>query len=261
MIGETLFDLSDVPRDVSPGIVRASFPDIEVAEQRIQDVLERATQPEIDGGIAWYRNANEMCQEWLDRYPNVQSLAHMVGILAALSPIESWTGNIRKALRLLETGKCYGLGYTVRDATAIYKGTHPDVVLFDEKRNNTKVRSFFRNIYDPDDPEHVTVDRHMIGLLLDDPGAGQTKRIAAADHEWVRDRFQSVAEQTGLVPNELQAITWVTWRRMNGITEAENTGQLLLTFPEHNEGTNGHQREKTAQEVFRAHLLNHLVKA
>ena len=224
---EKLFDASQFEAPyVNPE--RLEFPSDQIAEQRIWSALDKASIIELEAGTSWYFEAHELCLNWLKRY-SVGSETHVAGIIAALSPMKTWSGNIISARKLLETGECRGLGYSVRDAMAIYDGAHPRDILCLDGRNNTKVRSFFENISDPINPDFVTIDRHMIGLLTNDPLAIRNQRwILPRDHVWAKERFQNVADQTDLIPNQVQAITWLVWRRNNGIVDNSTSGQLPL---------------------------------
>jgi len=224
---EALFDMPAVILD-EPRYSKAVFPEIEVAEERILFAYNSATEPERVNGGAWYQDAHDMCEQWVVDY-DMPSLEHVVGIVAALSPRKRWADNVDSARSIMVTGDCGGLGWAKRDAQAIRAGQSPKEVLFHEAKNNTKVQSFFWNILEPQNPDHVTIDRHMISLITDQRWSDRRNRwIRPADHQWARERFQALAVQLGLVPNQLQAITWVVWRRSLGIVEIENTGQMSL---------------------------------
>ncbi len=222
-----LFELSPQPKK------RIVFPGDSIAEDRIRAVLDVATDIEIEKGFNWYQNAHNICVQWLGNYSVLLSLDHAAGILAALSPMQSWQGNIRSAETLLATGNCKGLGYAVTDARQMYEGAHPYQVLYEGGRNNTKVRSFYENIRNPDEVGTVTIDRHMIGLLADDPHILDSQRwISRQHHRWAKERFETVADEINVLPHQAQAIAWITWRRIQGITEAPDTGNQLQLFEE-----------------------------
>lgn len=224
---EVLFDATDFVDH--PPTIPFDFPDETLAEQRILDTYGEARPEELEHGMAWYFQAHEMCINWAGTYRRAKSTEHVAGVVAALSPMSGWKDNIQAAQTLLETGDVKGLGYAVRDAKAILSGVHPRKQLHDPKRNNTKVRSFFENIADPTNPDFVTVDRHMIGMVLDNPHALRQRRwIRPYDHKRIGDHFKMAAKELDVVPSALQAVTWLVWRRKQGRIDVPDANQLTL---------------------------------
>ena len=229
---ETLFIPSPLPEPETVG-GRMVLPADDVAEKQIISMLENATPTEFENGLNWYSAAHQRCITLLGRYAGVKSVEHAAGMVAALSPMQSWKNNVVLAERLMETGHVRGLRWVVEDAMDIFNGAHPDKVLYNPARNNQKVRSFYQNIARPLNPYHVTVDRHVIAMLVDDPGIMNRQNwIRPKAYQWAGDRVRNVAEQVGQVPNQTQAIAWVVWRRMQGMPSApiEHTVQLRLSI-------------------------------
>ena len=168
----------------------------------IMTVLRRATVEDAAEGISWYERAREIAEE-------AGNPSTGAGILSALSPRMPWVRNVqlaRVAFHMPLTGGA--LGASVVKANAIREGADPLMAL----GKGLKTLSFYANILDPSDPWTVTVDTHAIkvaGVNRDSVGKGLYNAIA--------DGYREVAEYVGLLPQQVQAITWTTYRRERGI--------------------------------------------
>jgi len=87
--------------------------------------------------------------------------------------------------------------------------------------NMHKVRNFFNNISDPSDPNAVTIDTHAVaaGLML--PLSGSSKEVlynfggasskstgSKGSYPVYADAYRELAKELGILPRELQSITW-----------------------------------------------------
>lgn len=170
-----------------------------------------------DNIIAAYNAATEdqkaKGKQW---YPVAHDLATMLadgdtrkgaGVIAALSANKSWSENTKIAARALGSGKATGhVKDAILKATRIMNGADPvDVLPMTMKTGN-----FYRCILDPSDPEPVCIDRHAhdvaVGKVFgnDDRGLSSKGRYNA-----LADAYRAAARVLGIVPSELQAITWV----------------------------------------------------
>lgn len=189
---------------------RRPTPAVHVLTRNILAVLDEATPEEVEAGRTWYAEAHALAVE-LDP-SNVRRAA---GIIAVLSPQVSWTRNAIMAREVYVTGTTRGLGDNVRKAEAILAGADPDDVV-----SGQKVSAFYANIADPESSPAVTVDRHAY-----DVARGRRGTDAARD-ELSLPRiygafvaaYERAAHASGLTPLQVQAATWVAWRRIHGIT-------------------------------------------
>lgn len=168
----------------------------------IMTVLRRATVDDAAEGISWYERAYEIAEE-------VGNPSTGAGILSALSPRMPWDRNVKLA-RLAFTIPLTGgaLGASIEKVNLIREGADPTVAL----GKGLKTLSFYQNILDPSDPITVTVDTHAIkvaGINRDSVGKGLYHAIA--------NGYREVADYVGLLPQQVQAITWTTYRREKGI--------------------------------------------
>jgi hypothetical protein len=228
---------------------RKVVPDTDVAIERVIRVFRSAPDIDLIAGMQWYRTANAFCMELAVENPSiVRSVYHAAGIVAALSPQGSWEQNQRLARELVEQDSTKCKEERLQTAREIMQGDNPAEKLFDPKRQNRKVRSFFMNIAFPDWPKipddhllpdhiaelppHVTLDRHAWSMLfwdrtITDVLVAPTKK----QYEWGRCVFVAAAEQLGgILPHELQAVTWVVWRNPKRRIIDPNSLELFPEF-------------------------------
>lgn len=182
---------------------------------RIVEVFQQATEDERRDGINWYREAHSIASK-LDP-ANVERAA---GIIAALSPMMPWDRNIHLAHRTYLDGSASGaLGANVVKANRIFNGEAPLDVL-----SGDKVRNFFQCIAEPSS-DAVCIDRHAfdiaVGKVTNNDSRAQLGRKGVYEtfaKAYVRAaRTLSKLYGTHISPSEVQAVTWVVWRRLKGL--------------------------------------------
>ena len=135
-------------------------------------------------------------------------------LLAALSPSTEIERNHELVDELIRLGDCsHAYGLCIERGRRILAGEPALTVL-----GGRKTRAFYRNLLDPNRPGPVTIDRHAISLLYglklgDTTGLTILNRIGA--YQWAAAIYRTVARRYGVLPHQLQAVTWLTWRRLN----------------------------------------------
>jgi hypothetical protein len=126
------------------------------------------------------------------------------GIIAAMSPMSEWSGNITASRRLAaahaagdRTAPAAGLRQNVDKAWRILSGERPLDVL-----NGPKVRAFYRNILG--DLSAVTVDRWAARAA----GVPDSFVGTRARYDEVADEYRKAAALVELEPAILQAVVW-----------------------------------------------------
>ena len=84
-----------------------------------------------------------------------------------------------------------------------------------------KVRNFFNNISNPNDKNAVTIDTHAVAAALLEPLAGSDEQVAlnlggpktnsigsVGTYAIYADAYRELASELGILPRELQSITW-----------------------------------------------------
>ena len=83
--------------------------------------------------------------------------------------------------------------------------------------NGQKITSFFMDIMGE---FNVTIDGHARNIAYNEKVGLTDDRtnIGIREYRALQDAYQDAAKQIGIMPYQLQAITWCAWRDMHGIT-------------------------------------------
>jgi len=178
-------------------------------------VYNGASARAVREGLSWYLDAHNVSRNLADAYG--LTVSQVAGIIAALSPMNGWENNKRKAAQLLaQNGDGSGCGLTrnVAKAVAIYNGADPADVL-----NGDKVTAFYRTILDPFGDIDPVIDRHAFDIAVGE--RTDEKRRGALSRKGVYGEFANVyreaAKVAGIGSAQMQAVTWVAWREALGI--------------------------------------------
>lgn len=201
---------------------RLLCPDDEVSVERLCLLYDHATQQEIQDGLAWYGAARDFSRSLMDQSPRLHSMEHGAGIVAVLSPQESWAGNQKRAIAFVRGQKVGGKSWCLRSAEQILSGADPFRVLhyfqnengeYVNPRTNYKTQAFYCNIVGRDS-QRVTVDRHGWAMLYGDRQIGSVLlRPSKAQYAWAEQMFHCAAAKYGIPTQDFQAVTWLVWRK------------------------------------------------
>lgn len=196
--------------------------------ENILSVYDMATPEEIREGVVWYAQALAACKRI--SIDNGLPLNTVVGVTAALSPNNKWTRNILNARDMVEA---YLRGDSIESfkvstytkmkekAWSILEcGTASDVEII-EILKGQKIISFFENIMGYDG---CTIDGHARNIAYNER-IGLTgslyigkKEYKILQEEYVKAASMRTTNGRTLKAFEMQAVTWVTWRRIHNIT-------------------------------------------
>jgi hypothetical protein len=185
-------------------------------------VYNAATAEDIREGLAWYQTAHNWCRVMAKGRPHL--IRRNAGIVAALSPMNAWGNNKRKAVEVIsKRGRItvvkgqpngIGLGTNVVKAIAIYNGADPAEVL-----KGDKVLAFYRTSLDPQGDIDPVIDRHAfdiaVGERTDEKRRGALSRKGV--YEAFANAYREAAKVAGIGSAQMQAITWIAWRNLHGI--------------------------------------------
>ena len=195
--------------------------------ENILKIYKLATPEEKRDGVVWYANAYADCSRIaLDLSVPV----HIVtGVVAALSPNNKWERNVVNAHALIE-GHLNGDGIDdIRVSTynaMKRKAWHlleemPDHEGVIDILNGQKIVAFYRNIMGDDT---CTVDGHAKNIyygerhgLTDDKTNVTKKEYKTISDAYVKAGKRVRVNGRSLKAFEIQAITWVVWRRVHNI--------------------------------------------
>lgn len=188
-----------------------TFPSSAILTRNITRVFRSATAEQLSLGLTWYAVALRLATALSTQYG--MPVRHVVGIIAALSPLNSWGSNVSLATRLIDQGGLSSgyLGAGLRKANLILRGADPESVL-----KSQKVAAFYDCILNGGQTDAVCVDRHALAIALNAPQADTrltAKGYAEIAAAYVRAaRILSRERGETVTPAEVQAVTWVTWR-------------------------------------------------
>jgi hypothetical protein len=193
--------------------------------QAIIAVYNLASLSEIQDGERWYAFANTFAESLADQY-NVSRLK-VYGVIASLSPRNRWERNMIDAESMV---KVYSAGGTYEDLIALKVCTFSANkikaarILTLKCASDTEVKAilsgpkmieFYHCIQELDD---LCIDGHAYSIWLGDrvtlanvPSIGKKLR------QTIKADYHEAAKILGLNPYIVQAITWVTWKRIHGV--------------------------------------------
>lgn len=231
------------------------------AVENIKAVFYLSDGRTIADGLTWYRRVNEAAAR--DARGTSTNLEGAAGIVAAVSPSMDWEGNNMHAVRELHTltsadwreiaagDRSPVRGMSMSSATTknllkahrILAGESPALVL--DIRTAPKTHSFFRNIFDPSTGEFVTIDGRAHDIAVNrmvqwrtDRGISSASNVRGTQtrYEFLAECYIRAARELGILPHQLQAITWEQGKRIekSGLTKSgkpRRNGQMRVGQP------------------------------
>ena len=195
-----------------------------ITTKNIIAIYKLANPSEIKHGLTWYVNATKDCKEIAIKYD--LPIHIVIGVVSALSPNNKWERNIVNADDLC---KAFIDG---QDMDSIKVSTYhrmkqkawsilEQMPSYDETikiLNGKKIVSFFRNING--DETDITIDGHARNIYYNDRQGLTTPNTNIRKLEYldIQKAYLRASKKLGIKAYELQAITWVVWRRIHGIT-------------------------------------------
>ncbi|MEO0797340.1 MAG: hypothetical protein AAFX93_19485 [Verrucomicrobiota bacterium] len=188
-------------------------------DSQIERVLDQADSVDLQEGLEAYFNYHRTLKLIADEHGI--DVRRVCGCFAALSPNSDYFGNLRSTLTLcigfangLKSESCTVTTYNVNREKAwrILNGEH-----FFSVFRGLKVRNFFLNLSEPDHPEAVTIDGHMMNVVHGSPRTMHQSSVTPSGYVRVAKAFSRVAAKRGMLPSQSQAIAWFTWKRIHNI--------------------------------------------
>lgn len=172
--------------------------------QNLRALLALSTPQEVTDGLRWYEVAHGIALHAGDAERGA-------GMLSALSPSLPWGRNVQAFYDVL-AGRATKAqtGANLAKARRIMAGEPPLDVL-----GGPKTRSFYRNILDPSEGLSVTIDRHAYSALAGSSlSNSELGRLTVKPYQIAAGHYRELAAEQGLIPCQLQAILWLTHRRV-----------------------------------------------
>jgi len=181
-------------------------------KRNILAVYEQSTPRERTAGLTWYEDVRRWVIYQAGAY-GVTAEA-VAGVLAALSPRNGWQQNLKDTLKVLAAWRD-GIS---PDALRTYAFTFAKCKAFEILRgdgwvNGPKVSAFADNILYPYS-RSVTVDTWAYRVAVGDVNAPAPTNLRYGKYDRIAHAYLEAANEVGLFPYQLQAITWLTIQRI-----------------------------------------------
>jgi hypothetical protein len=197
--------------------------------RHISGMLQLASQGDIIEGINWYQRAYDLALRFTHNYEWL-TMGQAVGVIAALSPNNKWERNCIDAEAMIKTwhiggdynaikvctfntNKQKAIAILSLDVGSVDTETIPNIL------SGQKVVAFYKSIMG--NPNAVCVDGHAYAIFIGERiPTTKTPSITPKLFETIQRAYQLVAKRSvdlcgvELSPTQVQAVTWVTYRRL-----------------------------------------------
>lgn len=183
--------------------------DLTPSTRNITRIYRAADSESLVSGLNWYTEAHAIASTLASKHG--VTLDQAAGVIAALSPLNSWGANVNLADRFLEAGGLHAgyLGTGLAKGRRILAGESPRQVL-----RSAKVAAFFECIVSAGITDAVCVDRHAFDLAVGVRHAeGERPGLIGARYAAVAEAYRRAARILGVSPAQVQAVTWRAWRK------------------------------------------------
>jgi hypothetical protein len=160
----------------------------------------------------WYKEAHEWCKTQAKE--NNLSLAVIIGIVSAVSPMKRWDLTKRIATGFITKGTA---GHTknqmdkAREILALNSPTDDQVTSI---LRGPKTTNFYLDIMHYNNRTHVTIDRQAIQVAIGRIMSDKEMSMTEPQYNWFKECYIYTANILGIRPSMLQSITWLTWRKI-----------------------------------------------
>jgi hypothetical protein len=212
-------------------IMKTEF-NMTLAVKNIIAIRRKAKPEDVAQGIAWYAKAYEECRIMSDKHD--MPIHIVIGVVAALSPNNRWEINLTNADALItafvnggkpEDVSCSTYNamkhkaWSILEQMPIRNDADDDAVK--TVLNGKKIVCFYENIIGDDT---CTIDGHARNIAYNERVnlTDSKTTIGVVEYRKLQEAYQIAAKRCRvngrtLKAYELQAITWVTWRKQHGI--------------------------------------------
>ena len=202
---------------------QATLIDHEKMIYNIVSVLRDSDETQHAEGLLWYPNAQKAAHDIAVKYDIAVYL--VVAVIAALSPNNKWTRNLVNADALIGAF-IRGDGIDSVKVSTYHKmkakawgilAARPDYDGAKAMLKGQKITSFFCDIMGE---FNVTIDGHARNIAYNERVGLTDDRtnIGVREYRALQAAYEEAARRVGLMPYQLQAITWRVCRDRHGIT-------------------------------------------
>ena len=189
----------------------------------ITSVYRDADKTQHAEGLLWYSDAQKAAHVIAVKYDVPVYI--VVAVIAALSPNNKWSRNVANAATLI-AAFIRGDGIDAVKVSTYHKmkqkawdilAARPDYDGAKAMLKGQKITSFFCDIMGE---FNVTIDGHARNIAYGERVGLTDDRtnIGVREYRALQAAYEEAARRVGLMPYQLQAITWRVWRDRHGIT-------------------------------------------
>lgn len=189
----------------------------------ILGVYQLANAGERHYGARWYPDAFKVAQTLGGEF-NLNAYT-VAGVIAALSPRNKWERNIADAANIVRTYKAGGEIAALKCKVCTFNNNKQKAVqiLAEDISDHQTLRltlkgpklTEFYNCITGSLPD-VCIDGHAYSIWLGDRVAlANVPKISTKLRAQIKADYIKAAAELGLTPSTVQAITWLTWRRLH----------------------------------------------
>ena len=189
----------------------------------ILEIYRDANKIQHAEGLLWYSDAQKAAHNIAAKYDIAVYI--VVAVIAALSPNSKWSRNVVNADALIGAF-LRGDGIDAVKVSTYHKmkakawdilAARPDYDGAKAMLKGQKITSFFCDIMGE---FNVTIDGHARNIAYNERVGLTDDRtnIGVREYRALQAAYEEAARRIGLMPYQLQAITWRVWRDRWGIT-------------------------------------------
>ena len=202
---------------------QATLFDHECMIHNITCVYRDADETQHAEGLLWYSDAQKAAHDIAVKYGIAVYL--VVAVIAALSPNNKWSRNVTNAATLIDAflrgdgidSVKVSTYHTMKRKAWGILAARPDYDGAKAMLKGQKITSFFMDIMGE---FNVTIDGHARNIAYNERVGLTDDRtnIGVREYRALQAAYEEAARRVGLMPYQLQAITWRVWRDRHGIT-------------------------------------------
>jgi hypothetical protein len=202
---------------------QATLFDHECMIHNITSVYRDADAVQYNEGLIWYPDAQKAAHDIAVKYDIAVYI--VAAVIAALSPNNKWSRNVKNADALIGAfirgdgidsvkvstyNKMKAKAWDILAARPDYDGAKAML-------KGQKITSFFMDIMGE---FNVTIDGHARNIAYGERVGLTDDRtnIGVREYRALQAAYEEAARRVGLMPYQLQAITWRVWRDRHGIS-------------------------------------------
>lgn len=183
--------------------------DINAGAKLLLDRFNSSSNEEKQQGKVWYLNAHDFAVRLSVLYGC--SIRQASGVIATLSPRNKWNGNKIDAENVILAWKA-GKDLNSVKLSSPYPKVEKCIKILEQNIDPDKIlvqksRSFYRCVYYPTSITEVCVDAHSARCLN-----FHERWIPKPLYPKLQEAHRIAAKELGILPNVLQATTWINQR-------------------------------------------------